>query len=262
MATNNLVPGGGEREYHLDVLHGDIAERCIVTGDPARAEAIARHLLSNPRMVGDHRGLRSFTGDRHGIPVSVVTHGMGGPSIGIVLPEAVRCGARAFIRVGSCGALQPGIAPGDVIVYTGSMRYDGASLDWAPPEFPAIADHHVVRRLIQAADRAQGVRRHVGIGATMSDFNEGQARSRVPGDVPSWVRERHEWILANGILSYSMEEATLFVWCATHGRIPCGAVNAVFVNRVEDGEPAVLGELDAAAIAVDAICKLDLPPRS
>lgn len=256
-ATNNLVPGDGTREYHLQTRPGDIARRCIVTGDPDRAKAIAAAYLERSVTVGDHRGLVSCTGWYKGSRVSVVTHGMGGPSIGIVLPEAQRCGARAFIRVGSCGALQKGIKPGEAIIYTGAMRYDGASDNWAPAEFPAVADWRVVAALVDAAERNGQVRYHVGIGATMSDFNEGQARAETPEEVPWWIRERHKWILKNGILSYSMEEATLFVWCATHGKLPCGAVNAVFVNRIDGGEAAVAGELDAARIALEAIITID-----
>ncbi len=257
-STNNLVPGDGAREYHLQTRAGDIAPRCIVTGDPARATAIADTYLERRALVGDHRGLVSYTGFYKNTRVSIVTHGMGGPSIGIILPEAVRSGARMFIRVGSCGALQPGIKPGDAIIYTGAMRYDGASDAWAPPEFPAIASWRVVKALVAATHLNGGtLRTHVGIGATTADFNEGQARAERPEDIPHWIRERHDWMLRNDILSYSMEEASLFVWCATHGRIPCGAVNAVFLNRVDGGAAAVTGELDAARLALEAA--IDVP---
>ncbi len=110
-------PSHGEQEYHLRTCPGEIARYCLSVGDPGRAKMIAEQLFENgkimpPQYFGDHRGLRSYTGfsaisggELGVMPISVVTTGMGGPSAGIVTPEAVRCGARVIIRVGSCGGL-------------------------------------------------------------------------------------------------------------------------------------------------------------
>lgn len=241
----------GGRQYHLETRPGDIAENCLLVGSPDRAEMIAESFFRKARKVGDHRGLKSFTGTYHGIPMSVVTTGMGGASTGIVLPEAVASGAERFIRVGSCGALQPGIKVGDSIICTGAVRLDGASDNWAPMEFPAVADWRIVGALVEAAEMLV-VQYHIGLGATTSCFNEGQARESNTGYVPKRLLERHEEIVRAGVKFYSMEEATIFVWCATHGQIPCAGVNAVFVNRSTGERPQAKGEEQAARIALDA----------
>ncbi len=247
----------GGRQYHLETGPGDLAGRCILVGSPERAAMIAKTLLGRARKVGDHRGLRSYTGEFRGVPMSVVTTGMGGPSTGLVLPEAVRSGARAFVRVGTCGALRREAAPGDAAICTGAVRLDGASENWAPIEYPAVADWRIVGALVAAAERLR-LPYKVGIGATTGCFNEGQARPDDDGYVPPRLQARHDELVRRGVLFYSMEEAALFVWCATHGGIPCGAVDAVIANRLTD-EFRVCGEEAAASIACEALRDLDLP---
>lgn len=241
------------KQYHLETGPGDIAPRCLLVGSPERAEMIATALFdqSSARKVGDHRGLKSFTGAFEGVPMSVVTTGMGGASTAVVLPEAVRSGARAFVRVGSCGALKPEAEVGHAVICTGAVRLDGASENWAPIEFPAVADWRLVERLVEAAQRL-GHPAHVGIGITASDFYEGQARQNDDGYVPPRIQARHDELVRCGSLFYSMEEATLFVWGATHGGIPCGAVDAVYANRAT-GRFGVQGDEEAASIALIAL---------
>lgn len=250
------------RQYHLETLPGDIAPRCLLVGSPERAELIATELLKDARKVGDHRGLKSFTGTYWDTPVSVVTTGMGSASTAIVLPEAVKSGARCFIRVGSCGGIRRDMEIGDAVICTGAVRYDGASDNWAPIEVPAVASWRIVATLADAAKRL-GHRHHVGLGATTTCFNEGQGRpDPLEGSyVPERMRKRHEELVAAGVRFYSMEEATLFIWCQTHGEIPCGAVDAVYANRVT-GAFKKEGDRAAAEIALRAFWKLRLEGES
>lgn len=247
------------RQYHLETRPGDLAERCLLVGAPERAEAIAAKFFDpgSARKVGDHRGLKSFTGTYQGVPVSVVTTGMGSATTGIVLPEAVRSGARVFIRVGSCGSLRDAAKVGHAVICTGAVRLDGASENWAPIQYPAVADWRVVAALVEAA-REQAADYHVGIGATTTCFNEGQARPDDSGYVPPRLQAMHEELIRRGVLFYSMEEATLFVWCSTHGGYPCGAVDAVYAERVSAGKAfAPVGDEQAIKIALGAMLKLE-----
>jgi uridine phosphorylase len=261
-AARPMADGG--RQYHLETASGDLAERCLLVGDPERAERIAAELFVNARKVGDHRGLKSFTGECRGVPMSVATTGMGGASTGIVLPEAVRSGARVFIRVGTCGTLWPEVPLGATAICTGAVRLDGASENWAPIEYPAVADWRVVGALVSSAVEL-GQPHAVGIGATTSCFNEGQARSDLNGYVPPRLLARHEELVARHVLYYSMEEATIFTWCLAHGGYPAGAVCAVVANRATDVFQAGAGEMEAAGVAALALSRLDpveMPPRS
>lgn len=262
MGTGNVSASrpsaGGGKEYHLHTKPGDLAARVLLVGAPERARMIGRRLLKNTRSHAFHRGLQSLTGTWNGVPVSVVTTGMGAPSTGIVLPEAYRCGARAFIRVGSSSTLLEKPVPGDVIIVNAAVRYEGASRNWAPIEFPAFADHRVVASLMRAARKRARGKHYLGLEATTDDFNEGQDRD-VNGPVPEWIQANYRELIRLGVACYSMEAAALFVWCATHfGGIPCGAINAVFGNRRTNvfGKG---GEELAALIALDAITNKSFP---
>ena len=240
-------------EYHTHTAEGDLSPLCLIVGAPGRAHMIAAEFLTGLRCFkNDLRGLTAYTGLYRGSEVSVVTSGMGGPSMGIVLPEAVRSGARIFIRVGSCGSLIKESRVGDVIVVTKAIRFDGASQNWAMPEFPAAADDRVVTALRNAAAIMAPERHHVGIESSTSDFNAGQARPNLFGIVPPHMQARHEEMLRLGVACYSMEAAALFVWCDTEGGgLPAGAINAVFGNRLTN-EWGTEGEELAAAVALGA----------
>lgn len=254
-AQKPIGPDG--RTHHLRTREGDIAKNCLLCGDPKRSEMIAREFFDkDAKLVGDNRGLKTFTGSVAGVPISAVTTGMGSASCSNVLPEAYFCGARRFIRVGSCSTLWTNPKPGDSVICTAAVRYDGASNNWAPIEYPAVADFRVVNALIEAAIRLN-LPHYVGIGATTSDFVEGQGRRNVNNYLSPQMLMRHEEIVKLGILFYSMEEATLFTWCTTHfPDLWAGAVDAIFGNR-QTNEFAEKGEKQAAQIAIEAMINLN-----
>lgn len=135
------------------------------------------------------------------------------------------------------------------------VRLDGASENWVPIEYPAVADYRVVGALVEAA-RTLDLPHHVGIGATTTCFNEGQARPDCNTYLSPRLKALHEEFIARRVLFYSMEEATLFVWCTTHGvDIWVGAVDAIYGNR-RTGAFQVAGEENAARMAILALMYL------
>lgn len=247
----------GGVEYHTHTGAGDLAALCLIVGAPGRADMIAKkYLKACSRFSNDARGLVSHTGKYGDCDVSVTTSGMGGPSMGIVLPEAARSGARVFIRVGSCGSLIRASKVGDLIIPTAAIRFDRTADDWAPPEYPAVADWRVVGALQRAAQANAPRRFHLGVECTTSDFYTGQGRPNLFGEVPDRMQARHKEVLRLGAACYSMEAADLFVWCATEGGgLPAGAINAVFANR-HTNEWGTAGEELSAEIALDALVSL------
>lgn len=253
-ANKPIMPDG--RTYHLQTREGDLARHCLLVGAPERAQMIAERWISNSKLVGNHRGLMSFTGDVDGVPMSVVTTGMGSASTAIVLPEVKYSGGERLIRVGSCSTLWPEPRPGDSAICTGAVRLDGASENWAPIQYPAVADYRVVSAMVQAAQNLK-LSHYVGIGATTTCFNEGQARPDTNGYLSPRLQAMHDELVKRGVLFYSMEEATLFVWCSTHGNnLWAGAVDAIYGNRITN-ELEVKGEEEAARIAIGALLILN-----
>ena len=246
--------------FHLGLERDDLvgAELAIVPGDPARVERIAT-MLDDARPLASHREFTSWRGRLDGSPVVVCSTGIGGPSTSIAVEELAQLGVRTFLRVGTTGAIQPGIAPGEVIVTTGAVRLDGASLHFAPLEFPAVADHDCTTALVTAA-RAAGLQPHVGVTASSDTFYPGQERYDThSGYVTRRFRGSLDEWRSMGVLNYEMESATLFTMCATQG-LRAGCVAGVLVNRNDEETPdeaaAAAVESATIAIVVDAARRL------
>ena len=106
----------------------ELSERVLLPGDPGRALLLAQILLENPLMFNHHRGLWGYTGKAaDGAPLTIQATGMGGPSAAIVLAELITLGARRAIRVGTCGAIAPGLSLGQLIVAAEAISADGTS---------------------------------------------------------------------------------------------------------------------------------------
>jgi uridine phosphorylase len=106
-----------------------LAERVLLPGDPGRALALAQILIAEPRMFNHHRGLWGYSGAARadGAPLTIQSTGMGGPSAAIVISELISLGMRRAVRVGTCGALAPGLALGELVIASGALSLDGAS---------------------------------------------------------------------------------------------------------------------------------------
>lgn len=238
--------------FHLDLTREQLrgAGIAILPGDPGRVAKIAQ-LLDDPTPLASNREFTSWLGDADGAPVVVCSTGIGGPSTSIAVEELGQLGVRTFLRVGTTGAIQPDIAVADVIVTTGSVRMDGASLHFAPLEYPAVADFGCVTALVQAADEL-GIRRHVGITVASDTFYPGQERyDTVSGFVRKSLQgSREEWARLH-VLNYEMESATLFTQCATNGW-RAGMAAGVLVNRTQQEipSPEVHDQVEANAVAV------------
>ena len=117
----------------------------LLPGDPARLDRIALH-LQEVRELAYNREFRSLTGTYRGVQVLAVSTGIGGASMGIAVEELRACGVECAIRIGSCGALQFDIAPGELVLAEGAVRDDGASAAYLPLGYPAVADRLRRRR--------------------------------------------------------------------------------------------------------------------
>jgi len=130
---------------------GDLAETVLLPGDPHRCEVIAGHFAES-RFIGQRSTFAAYTGKtKSGTPVSVVSSGMGCMCVALAMEELAKLGVKNVIRVGTCAGLQPDIAPGTLSIATGCVRGEGASYEYVPGEFPAVADYKLVGALEDAA---------------------------------------------------------------------------------------------------------------
>lgn len=172
------MPGDSEDpnadvQYHLEVGPDDVANTVLLPGNPERLEKIVAH-WDDHELRAHHREYRTATGTYEGTPISVTSTGIGGPSAAIALEELARVDCETFIRVGSCGAIQPEMDVGDLVITTGAVRQEGTSDEYVREDYPAAADYEVVSALVAAAERL-GYDYHTGITMSADSFYPGQA---------------------------------------------------------------------------------------
>ena len=191
---------------HIGAQPGQIAETVLLPGDPYRARWAAQTFLSEAELVNEVRGMLAYTGRWNGHRVTIHGTGMGMPSLSIYGNELIRdYGARTLIRIGSCGAMQDGVALRDVVLAMTASSVSTPSrgifreLNYAP-----CADWDLLQAAWTAAQEL-GVRTHAG-GIYSSDI---------------FYDERpdlNEQLTRHGILGVEMEAAELYTLAARHRR--------------------------------------------
>ena len=246
-ATTMAGPDG--RQYHIGLAPGELADRILVCGDPSRVERFAAAHLERVELERRHREYVTITGEREGRRISVMATGMGADNTEIAMVEMAALVPRAtVVRMGSSGALQPGVALGDLVVSTAAVRLESTSTAYVPEGFPAVADPELVLALRDACV-AGGVPHHVGLTATAAGFYGAQGRSVGP------FRARRPEITAElaacGVLNLEMECSALFTLALLAGW-RAGAVCAVYANRSSDAglDEGARAEAEARCMAV------------
>jgi uridine phosphorylase len=235
--------------YHIGFGREELGEQpptlALLSGDPARARAIAQDYLQQARALSENRGLNSYLGQLpNGRSVLSATSGIGAPSLSIVVNELVQVGIRQIIRVGTCGSIQPHIPVGSIVITRAALCRQGAANDIAPVEYPAAADPFLTVALVQAA-RKFGVEHHLGITASVDTFYEGQERQDSAN--PNLMRSRQgitEEYRRLNILNYEMECGTLLKMAGVY-HFAAACVCGVIAQR-SFSESVVLPQKDVA----------------
>jgi uridine phosphorylase len=231
-------------QYHLLIDEGDVAPYVLLPGDPGRVPTIAAN-WDEARHVATNREYVTYSGVYQGVPISCTSTGIGAPSTSIALEELARCGATTFIRLGTAGTFQDHIRNGDLVVFDGAVRLDGASRLYAPIEYPAVAHHEVVTAAVAAAEQ-MGIRHHVGLTRSADTFFAGHPR---PGSSysdywQSWWAGHFEDLKRQNVLAAEMEASIIFVLARLWG-LRAGGAAVVLDNVLEvSGET---GEFDPDA---------------
>lgn len=215
-----------ELQYHIACGQGDVGRYCILPGDPGRTEKIAAY-LEEPRHISSNREFVTYTGYLDGERVSVVSTGIGGPSASIALEELVNIGADTFVRVGTSGGINLKVMSGDLVIATGAVRMEGTSREYAPLEYPAVADFQTANALARAAGEL-GYRWHAGVVQSKDSFYGQHSPRRSP--VGYELLDKWDSWCKLGVLASEMECAALFTVAAARG-VRCGAVLGVLWNQ-------------------------------
>ena len=214
------------KQFHIACTQGDIGRYCILPGDPGRVPAIAA-LFDDAKQIAYNREFNVWTGTLLGEKVTACSTGIGGPSASIAMEELHKCGADTFIRTGTCGGIALDVQSGDVVVATGAIRFEHTSREYAPIEFPAVADFQVTNALVEATKKL-GFPLHTGIVQCKDSFY-GQ---HDPAASPVYYELQQKWESWKrlGVLASEMESAALFVVAAALG-CRCGSCFHVVWNQ-------------------------------
>lgn len=221
----NYSQGSG-KQYHIDVACGEVGKYVILPGDPKRCAKIAQY-FDNPVLVADKREYVTYTGYLDGVKVSVTSTGIGGPSAAIAIEELVKCGADTFVRVGTCGGMDINVKGGDLVVATGAIRMEGTSKEYAPIEFPAVANLDVVNSLVTAV-QATNRTYHTGVVQCKDSFYGQHSPETKP--VSYELMDKWNAWMRCGCLASEMESAALFV-VGSYLRVRVGSVFLVIANQ-------------------------------
>ena len=216
-----------DKQFHIHCVEGDVGRYVILPGDPGRCEKIAA-LFDDAHFVAQNREFTIYTGTLLGEKVSVCSTGIGGPSASIAMEELHNIGADTFIRVGTCGGIDLDVRSGDVVVATGAIRFEHTSREYAPIEYPAVANFDVTCALVQAAKNL-GKSLKTGVVQCKDAFYGQHEPDRLP--VGPMLEYKWECWKKGGTLSSEMESAALYVVCATLEEARAGCILNVCWNQ-------------------------------
>jgi uridine phosphorylase len=217
----------GERQYHIGLGPGELGEYILLPGDPDRTSRIATR-LDSIELEQRHREFATVTGTYRDLRVSIVSTGIGTDNVEIVVAEILAITTRpTFIRVGSCGGLQPEMQLGDLVISTGAVRLESTTSYFVHDGYPAVADYECVLALLEAAARL-GHRTHVGLTATAPGFFGAQGRP-IP-QLPIRYPDLAEDMARQRVMNFEMEASALLV-LAGLARCRSGVVCAVYAQR-------------------------------
>lgn len=212
-------------------IPGEIAPNVLVPGDPARAARIANEWLTDAKLIMVQREFHSYTGSYEGVPVSVISTGVGSPSAAMVMQDLGKLGCDVVIRVGSAGSCVKEVKPGDNVIGTAAVRDEGLTRKFVPEIYPAVANLEVTNALCAAAAK-QETKIHTGVVHTSDSFRS----PALDNDI--------EISIYAGVLAFEMEAATVLTLSTLHG-IRAGCIFSIdgYVTNVAGGN--VVPDVDA-----------------
>jgi len=254
--TGDSEDPNDEEQYHLAVRAADVADTVLLPGDPERIEKIT-DLWDESELMAEHREYRTATGEYDEVPISTTSTGIGSPSAAIAVEELARVGCETFVRVGSCGALQPEMDVGDLVITSSAVRQEGTSGEYVREEYPAAADDRVVAALVAAAEQLD-YDYHVGVSASTDSFYAGQGRPGFEGFAAAGSDEIVENMAEAGVLNFEMEASAILTLANLYG-LRAGAVCTVYADRT-GGEFRTTGEsraAETASLATALLARMD-----
>lgn len=231
------------KQPHIQCEPGDLADLALLPGDPDRVDRIAAG-CDGAETVARNREYKLVNATYENRDLTVCSTGIGSPSAAIAVEELAAVGVETFLRVGTTGALQRGIAVGDLIVATGAAKDEGTTRRYESPTIPAVADHEVHSALVDAAGKpgaSASADAAVRVGPIATD-------DAFYAETEEYVEDWEE----AGLLSVEMEAAAILTLARRKG-LRAGAICTVDGNLVEGTKKGETDEEELPAKAHEGV---------
>ncbi len=227
------------RSLYLHCSPGSIAERVLITGDPARIERIVG-MMDGGEIIAHNREFVVANGMVGGVAFTAISSGIGAPSAAIAIEEAAQLGAKAIVRVGTMMGI--GLPMGILALSTGAARFEGTSSAYLGMPFPAIPDWALSQHLLEGA-RAGGYAAQAGMTATYDAFYPSMAPALVGRGLPDIAL-----LQSAGVIALDMETSLLYILSA---RLRLAAASLCLItNNADPFEIIEAAERDAGEVAL------------
>lgn len=238
----------GDSPIHIDA-GADIAPIVLMPGDPLRAKYIADNFLSDAKLVTNIRNMSGYTGYYKGKKVTVMAHGMGMPSVSIYVFELIHYfNVSKIIRIGSCGAVNPKVDIGDVILTKNVYSESNFAYTYSNYVGNVVEASEELNKVILDTAKEQNKKIHYGITTTMDVFGPYIDFERVLGRIPKEYDILAEEMEAFGLIHVAnemhVESTTLMT-----------VVDSKFSNVVLTPEDRETKLNDMITLALDSIIK-------
>ncbi|XP_040288080.1 uridine phosphorylase 1 isoform X1 [Bufo bufo] len=237
----------GTNTHDFPTLFGDVKFVCV-GGSPWRMKAFTQYIAGELNLGDPKDDIANICAgtDRYAMykvgPVLAISHGMGIPSISIMLHELIKllyhskCKDVTVIRIGTSGGI--GIDPGSVVITGQSVS------PCFKPEFEQIVlgktvirstelDKDLAQELAQCSEEINEFNTVIGSTMCTLDFYEGQAR--LDGAICSYTEEeKMQYLKAAyeaGIRNIEMESSVFAAMCNISG-LRAAVVCVTLLNRL------------------------------
>jgi purine-nucleoside phosphorylase len=230
---------------HIRAKEGEVAKNVLLPGNPDRAKYIAEKFLKDAKLYTDYRQMFGYTGTYNGVQCSVQATGMGAPSAGIVIEELLQLKAENFIRIGTCGSLQPNIGLSSTILVNAACPLDGCSMDIAFPGFVPTSDIFLNNKIIEMSEKLN-IPVKVGNVGTMNLFYD--SRTELIDKMEKF-----------GILALEMECAIIFTILKRENKKACALLTVSdLIKENKRADPSVIakGVDNSVILALEAFVSI------
>ena len=177
----------------------------IFSGDPSRVKRVAS-MLDDAYEVAQNREYVTYTGKYKGVPITVTSTGIGGPSTAIAMEEMYECGMEVAIRIGTVMGLKDNL--GKMIIPNAAMRKESTSKEYVDASYPAVSDMNLVQALNNSAENL-GLAYENGIVCSLDRFYGDMKRSKLSKEMKIDTEEVFNELKGYNISGIDMESGTL-----------------------------------------------------